>query len=413
MGGSYDKAFYDRTAQHVWAVLGRAGVQRTDERHEVMQDVYLVAHRRWAARDPKIPEKAWIGAIARRVGTRHRDLGRTRSEQPMEQPDTVEVVSDDLDTRDEPALGSAAPISGLDPEHVARRRDQYVQLVAGLSDERREVFEMHELDGWPTVEIAATVGVPEGTVKTRLRAARKHVEGAAARMAAQEAHAERRGATLPLLLPFGTGAWRPIAQLFEDAPPDMAEKVWRGLQRQLVRYAVVAAAAGEAGRAAAGALFGGGMLAGGGVVAGALYALHLLATPPAPPPPIAREPDAVAVALAPTGIPAENASASHAAAPEAVTVASAGAPQQAPAERVDPQEERLLQRVQALYDAHDYEGARAALREHAHAFPPGRAKLRPAMERWRVKVDAATAAPDGGADAGRHPHRLLGSDDEK
>ncbi len=276
MAPSFDKAFYDRTFRHVWAVLRREGVVRRCERLELAQDVYLVAHRKLADRDPKVHELAWMGTIAGFIARRHRSLGRTRHEQPADQPDLVEE-----------------PVSSVpDPEDVATWRDLYAEVVSGLSDERREVFEMAELDGCTDEEIAQALRLKPGTVKSRLRTARAEVKAALARMGAREARVEGRAVALPLLLPFGVGAWRPLARLFDDATPAMAEEAWRGVRRTLARVALVAATAGAvAGKTSAGPAFGAGWALG-AVMGGVLVAIVLTPAWPSTTPAAASAPEA-------------------------------------------------------------------------------------------------------------------------
>ncbi len=359
-------ALYERTSPHVWRTLGRAGVLRKAERAELAQDVYVVAHQKRATRNPKVPELAWICAIAWNVAQRHRALARTQREQPVDEP---EIVDD-------------AASSGPSPEDAVTRRSRYLRLMQGLRFERRTAFEMYEVDGFTIDEIAGALGVPKGTAITWLRAARMELAAAASRMDAREARAEGRAGALPLLLPFGVGAWRPMAALFDDAPPAMQEQVWRGVRRAVDRASVVSAVAGAAaGKAAAGTLLGAGFALGGATLGGMLYLLHLLGAPSAQPS-IVRAPDVTPVAVASAEAPAASTASSAAGAVPAATGATPTAtgaaapfpPQVAPG-GIDPEEERLLERAQAAYARGNREAAKAALAEHARRFPPGRAKL--------------------------------------
>lgn len=58
-------------------------------------------------------------------------------------------------------------------------------VLATLTDERREVFVLYELEGLTGAEIAEHLGVPAGTVASRLRRARADFEAAVARSLAQ------------------------------------------------------------------------------------------------------------------------------------------------------------------------------------------------------------------------------------
>ena len=62
--------------------------------------------------------------------------------------------------------------AATDPEraaHAARLRPAVEKALAGLPDEQREVFVMREMGGMPFKEIAEATGVPENTVKSRMR----------------------------------------------------------------------------------------------------------------------------------------------------------------------------------------------------------------------------------------------------
>lgn len=65
-----------------------------------------------------------------------------------------------------------APDRGADSK---RLRSTLGEAIAALSEEQREVFVMREYAGMPFKEIAAVVGVPENTVKSRMRYALEHL----------------------------------------------------------------------------------------------------------------------------------------------------------------------------------------------------------------------------------------------
>ena len=58
--------------------------------------------------------------------------------------------------------------SGTDTESAAIDRAALAQALRSLSTEHREVVELHEVEGLRYAEIAEILGVPEGTVKSRL-----------------------------------------------------------------------------------------------------------------------------------------------------------------------------------------------------------------------------------------------------
>lgn len=56
-----------------------------------------------------------------------------------------------------------------------RMRTLLAEAIRSLSEEQREVFVMREYAGMPFKEIASVVGVPENTVKSRMRYALEHL----------------------------------------------------------------------------------------------------------------------------------------------------------------------------------------------------------------------------------------------
>jgi RNA polymerase sigma-70 factor (ECF subfamily) len=343
-------AFYHRTFNHVWGILGRHGIFRTDERCEVAQEVYLVASQKRSTRRPEVPELAWIGAIAWRLAWDHRQLHRTRKEQPVDDPDNV-----------------AEPIApGASPEEIVLRRQRYLVLVEDMEPERRMVFEMNELDDLGADEIALTLDLPQGTVATRLRLAREDLTAA-------------------------------------DAPAGAADRVWRDVSAALARSTALAVGTG-AGAVLSGKLIAAllGVMLGGGAV----QALHMLAASPSPPViTLSPAPEVATVAVSTTASAAPGR-----AEPAPVTVASASppAPRLVPA-GIDPEEEVLLNRANAALARGKLDLARSVLDEHARRFP--NAGLRRERERRRAQVEAAQGTAPSGADAGRAPNRLLGTED--
>jgi RNA polymerase sigma-70 factor (ECF subfamily) len=67
---------------------------------------------------------------------------------------------------------------GISPDRGAesnRVRGKIARAIGSLSDEQREVFVMREYAGMPFKDIASVVGVPENTVKSRMRYALEHL----------------------------------------------------------------------------------------------------------------------------------------------------------------------------------------------------------------------------------------------
>jgi len=155
----------------VFLTLRRFGVRGADV-EDLAQEVFVVALRRLHTRDPSARVTAWLWGVCMRIAANHRRSAWVRRVRPTSEPP-------------EPADGPDAP----DAEEAAARRQQRERLDAildALDLERRATFVMFELDGMSCEEIAADMGVPVGTVHSRLHAARKQFQEALARAKRRE-----------------------------------------------------------------------------------------------------------------------------------------------------------------------------------------------------------------------------------
>jgi RNA polymerase sigma-70 factor (ECF subfamily) len=138
----------------------------TDAR-DAVQDAYLAAWRQL----PKLREpdrfEAWLERIivnTCRMQLRHHRVVRLRE---IDVPDPAANV----DTSD-PRMAVPAPDDGVaDAELVRRAMDR-------LGADQRAILVLHHVQDRPVAEIAAILGIPGGTVKWRLHAARAALQRA-------------------------------------------------------------------------------------------------------------------------------------------------------------------------------------------------------------------------------------------
>jgi len=169
-------AIHAAHADFVWATLQRFGVRDADL-EDMLQEVFIVVHRRLDSYDGTSKVTTWLFGIAMRVAAAHRRKAHVRRERAVE-----EVPEEGMDR-------SSAPD---DPEQAAMRRQARARLdeiLDGMDLDRRAVFVMFEIEELSCDEIAALMGVPTGTVYSRLHKARKEFEASLARINARE----RRG----------------------------------------------------------------------------------------------------------------------------------------------------------------------------------------------------------------------------
>jgi RNA polymerase sigma-70 factor, ECF subfamily len=83
--------------------------------------------------------------------------------------------------------------SGGDDRHDVHDRDELERAFRGLSVEHRAVFVLHHHVGLPLVEVATTLGVPQGTARSRLHYATQALRRAVDAGRAPEAVAAGEG----------------------------------------------------------------------------------------------------------------------------------------------------------------------------------------------------------------------------
>lgn len=148
---------YATQCDFVWRSLQHLGVRGADL-EDLMQEVFVVVHRKLGAFDGSGRITTWLFGICLRVVASHRRRAYFRFER---QVDEVPEVAN-ADTPEERA--------------TTRERTALLERALGrLSLEQRAVFVMFEIEGFGSEEIAQTLGVPVGTVHSRLFKARRVV----------------------------------------------------------------------------------------------------------------------------------------------------------------------------------------------------------------------------------------------
>ena len=141
----------------LWRLLRRLGVAPSDV-EDAAQQVFMVVSRRLSVIEPG-SEQSFLFGVAIRVSIEHR---RKRRDVPT--PDV------ELDVRK-----SSPAMEELLDQHRARLL--LGEILDSMPLELRTVFILFELEQMTKTEIARIVGIPEGTVVSRLRRAREVFEG--------------------------------------------------------------------------------------------------------------------------------------------------------------------------------------------------------------------------------------------
>jgi RNA polymerase sigma-70 factor (ECF subfamily) len=163
---------YDRYARDVWRAVRRSLGDDADV-DDVLHTMFLQLPRIAPSYDGRASCRGWLCGIAVRLAMRHRrGLGRFR--------------------RMLASFAAAAPppSSSRDPEREASSDEEMVLLeraMARLSDKKRAVFVLVELEGLSAEEAARALDVPAPTVRTRLFHARQELQAALAAHTGREA----------------------------------------------------------------------------------------------------------------------------------------------------------------------------------------------------------------------------------
>jgi RNA polymerase sigma-70 factor (ECF subfamily) len=157
VAGGDEEAFaelYRRVAPAVFGLVGRV-VRNPAQAEEVTQEVFVEVWRSASRFDPgRGTARSWIMTFAHR-----RAVDRVRSAERSARRDDLAARRDQGRPYDEVAERVEA---GLEREHVRRSLDALTEL-------QREAVVLAYYGGHTHREIAELLGVPSGTVKTRLR----------------------------------------------------------------------------------------------------------------------------------------------------------------------------------------------------------------------------------------------------
>jgi len=162
---------HEEHADFVCLTLQRFGVRDVDLEDQ-LQEVFVVVHRRLHTFDGSSRMRTWLFGICMRVAAGYRKRAFRRHERPS------------IDERGGEDLFDTLPTTETSPEEAALAKEQRERLLAILDSmdlEARGIFVMFEIDEVPCDEIAEMLGIPTGTVYSRLHAARKAFQAAVAR----------------------------------------------------------------------------------------------------------------------------------------------------------------------------------------------------------------------------------------
>ncbi len=151
------EALFRQHAAFVAGFVARLGFKGQDV-DDIVQDVFLVAHRRGGYAPGPARPTTWLAEIAIRTAMGFRRAGRRSSLLP------------DPATADSLPSPSASPYQNAESHQTL---DLVQRALSTVDLDRRAVFVLFELEGESCDAIAHALGIPVGTVYSRLHNARK------------------------------------------------------------------------------------------------------------------------------------------------------------------------------------------------------------------------------------------------
>jgi RNA polymerase sigma-70 factor, ECF subfamily len=157
------RRFYVEHVEFVRRVVARLAGPNGDI-DDAIQEVFLVALRRRSSFAGRAAPSTWLYAIAQRVVMAARRRARVRGFFGLD-------------------LATVLQRTTATPQQIFEHREsseRLYRLLERISDKKRTVFVLFELEGLPGEEIAHIVGCPLKTVWTRLHHARRELQRLAA-----------------------------------------------------------------------------------------------------------------------------------------------------------------------------------------------------------------------------------------
>ena len=165
---SFDEV-YDAHVDFLWRSARALGVPPASI-DDVLQDVFVVVHRRLPEFEGRAAIRTWLARILVRVIQEHRRRFRRKQDHAALPDDVVDATS--AGPHEEVARAQAVRLLG--------------EILSALSDEQRTVFVLAEIEQMPVPEIATALEINVNTVYSRLRLARREYERHLARLRAKD-----------------------------------------------------------------------------------------------------------------------------------------------------------------------------------------------------------------------------------
>ena len=164
------RSVYDEYFEFVWRSLGQLGVREPDVT-DVAQRVFLTFYLRFPSFDESPRLKGWLFGVCRRHASDYRRSAAFRHE----------ILTDPHRLEREPVGHVEASANEL-----PQRMDAVLEAaLEKLPVDQKTVLAMYDLEQIPGQSIAARLGIPAGTVRSRLRLGRHNLRREVLRLMAR------------------------------------------------------------------------------------------------------------------------------------------------------------------------------------------------------------------------------------
>lgn len=154
------RVLFDEHFDAVWRFVRRLGV-REDEVDDAVQQAFVVTSQRLSSLAPGT-ERSFLFGTALRVASQARRTERRRRLSDVDPQKGVDTIDPAPNPEETTALLHARELAD--------------EVLRNMPIDLRAVFVLFEADEMSMPQIAVTLGIPVGTVASRLRRAREHFE---------------------------------------------------------------------------------------------------------------------------------------------------------------------------------------------------------------------------------------------
>ena len=165
------KELYNRYSEAIFSHLTRL-VRDKAAAEDLVQEIFLRVWNRAEQWNDQGPFRAWLFRIASNLAFNHLRSVQRRREQPLE------ILPNSSDDEESSARGWMIDAATLGPDallELTERGKLLRQFIDELPEDKRDIFRMIYDAEMDVREVAERLGIPEGTVKSRLYHGRRRI----------------------------------------------------------------------------------------------------------------------------------------------------------------------------------------------------------------------------------------------